>query len=668
LIKRNRKTNKPKTMMEEVKNPPESAVTPGKDHWPSRAAFYLAAVGSAVGFGNVWRFPALAFTYGGGAFFIPYVMALFLIGLPILILEISLGQYYQTSVVGVYGSLHKRMRGIGVSSVILSFVLVTYYSALLAWVVNAFFDSFGNKDPWAENAAGAGNAITYMVNEVIGGKTVEGGNATRIVGANAAYSLLVWFFVFLCLAFGMKWTGRIAYFTMGLPIILLLVFFFRAITLEGSGDGIKEYIGQWDMTVLGKGDVWSEAVSQIFFSLSVCFGVMVAYGAACPRTEPALVNSIVVGISNSLFSFISGFAVFAALGHLSFLTGTPVADLSFKSFSLVFGSWPVVLGTLPGGEHWVRLLFFNLFLLGIDSAFSLVEAPVSVIMDKAGMKTPKWMICAIICTLSYFCSLLYATDAGLSFLDAVDFYINFTLLLVGFFETFSAGWVFGIEEQIKTFGIDAVLTYMFANFISVFAASFVWFTAEENNIWGGFVTLILVYSSFFAMTVYHLSLKVKEDPSRGTLQCMLYELAFGNVFYLAKEMSRVVGVLPKAWAVLIKQFIPQVLLILFINLAVTKNEDGETKFGNYAGYAAWPYQTIGIASICVAFVVIVAGFFLSDLFYSFDETAHGTIKALKYTFTSSHDKEGTADEVISKKEDIEAGEEVPKKEDIEADS
>jgi len=646
-------------MSKEAANPPEapkSYAESGENHWPNRMAFYLAAVGSAVGFGNIWRFPALAFRHGGGAFFIPYLMALFLIGLPILILEISLGQYYQTSVVGVYGSMHKKLRGIGVSSVLLSFVLVTYYSALLAWVVNAFFDSFGSEDPWAENAAGAGNATAYMLNEVIGGKTVsKDGNPTRLVWANAAYLLLVWFFIFLCLAFGMKWTGRIAYFTMGFPIILLFVFLFRAVSLEGAGEGIKQYIGQWDMTVLEKGDVWSEAVAQIFFSLSVCFGVMIAYGAACPRTEPALLNSFVVGLSNSVFSFISGLAVFAALGHLSFLTDTPVAKLKFEGLSLVFGTWPVVLGTLPGGEHWVRLLFFNLFLLGIDSAFSLVEAPVSIIMDKAGLKMQRWMVCAIICTLSYFSSLLYVTDAGLSFLDVVDFYINFTLILLGFFETFSAGWIFGIEEQIKTFGVDAVITYMSANFLSVFAASLVWFTAEENNVWGGFVTLIVVYFFFFAMTLYHLYVKVKEDPSCGTLEYLLEQLAFGNVFYLAKEMSHVVGVLPKAWAVLIKQFIPQVLLILFINLAVTKNEVGETKFGHYGKYAAWPYQTIGIASVCFAFVIIMVGFSISDLFASFDATAHGNIKALEYTSTSdSSDEEYITCREVAKKEDVEA--------------
>jgi SNF family Na+-dependent transporter len=121
----------------------------GRDRWGGRTAFYLAAIGSAVGFGNVWRFPALAKDYGGGAFFIPYLMALFIIGLPVLILEISLGQYHQTGNVGCFGSFHPRFRGVGMCAIVCGFMLVVYYSMLLSWVTRAFFESFGSDDPWA---------------------------------------------------------------------------------------------------------------------------------------------------------------------------------------------------------------------------------------------------------------------------------------------------------------------------------------------------------------------------------------------------------------------------------------------------------------------------------------------------------------------------------------
>ena len=119
---------------------------------------------------------------------------------------------------------------------------------------------------------------------------------------------------------------------------------------------------------------------------------MTAYGSHCDSSEPVVINSFVIAISNSVFSFLSGFAVFGALGHLAYLQNSTVDDLgdTIKSFALVFGSWPVVLSRLPGGIHWVRLLFINLMLLGIDSAFALLEGVLTVCHDtKAFHDTPK---------------------------------------------------------------------------------------------------------------------------------------------------------------------------------------------------------------------------------------------------------------------------------------
>ena len=206
----------------------------------------FAAVGAAVGFGNVWRFPALAADYGGGAFFIPYLLALFLIGIPLLMLEIGLGQYYQTGDVGVFGSFHRRWKGVGLCSVACAFILVTYYSVLIAWVINAFFDSFGGRDPWADEGVTGGEAIDYFINKLIGADTLgSDGRPTRMVWANVGYSALAWFCIWACLAGGTKWTGRITYLTMGIPIVLLFVFLFTSVTLEGANDGVKEYIGRW---------------------------------------------------------------------------------------------------------------------------------------------------------------------------------------------------------------------------------------------------------------------------------------------------------------------------------------------------------------------------------------------------------------------------------------
>jgi SNF family Na+-dependent transporter len=426
--------------------------------WSSRPAFYFAAVGAAVGFGNVWRFPALSVEYGGGAFFIPYFLAFFIIGVPILVLEIGFGQFWQTGDVGVFGSFNPRLRGVGVASVACGWMLVVYYSVLIAWVINAFFDAFGDTAPWADEGVTGDIAITYFLEELIGTSTLgESQKATRMMWNNVGYSALAWGCIWGCLAFGTKATGRIAYVTMGIPILVLAAFLIKSLTLTGASDGIEIYIGEWDVSVLtNRGDVWSAATTQIFFSLGITFGIMTAFGSHCKRHEPAFINCMVIATANTMFSIISGFAVFAALGHLAFLEGVEVDDLNYGGFSLVFGTWPVVLGTLPGGIHWVRLLFFDLFLLGLDSAFALLEGVLTVTSDTEFFKdTPKWKMSGGYCLISFLLSIMYCTDAGLNWLDVIDYYINFVMTLVGFFETFGAGWIYGIENQIKSVGSKA---------------------------------------------------------------------------------------------------------------------------------------------------------------------------------------------------------------------
>ena len=127
---------------------------------------------------------------------------------------------------------------------------------------------------------------------------------------------------------------------MGFPILLLFIFLFRGVTLDGYTDGVRAYITNWDLSILSEEpNIWSEAVAQIFFSLSVTFGVMTAYGSHMKRDEPALLNSVVVALANSMFSIIAGFAVFSAIGHRAFLEDKEIGELDgLSSFGLVFGT------------------------------------------------------------------------------------------------------------------------------------------------------------------------------------------------------------------------------------------------------------------------------------------------------------------------------------------
>jgi SNF family Na+-dependent transporter len=125
------------------------------------------------------------------------------------------GQYFQTGDIGVFGGFHRRLRGVGLSSVACGFMLVVYYSMLITWVVRAFFESFGDDDPWSDPDVDGAVAVDYFINVIIGANTVtDEGRPTRLVGANVGYSFLVWLIIFLGVAFGVKWTGRLTYITM----------------------------------------------------------------------------------------------------------------------------------------------------------------------------------------------------------------------------------------------------------------------------------------------------------------------------------------------------------------------------------------------------------------------------------------------------------------------
>mmetsp|Transcript_6076 Transcript_6076/g.7719 ORF Transcript_6076/g.7719 Transcript_6076/m.7719 type:complete len:626 (+) Transcript_6076:127-2004(+) len=582
-----------------------------RESWSSRPAFLLAAIGAAVGFGNIWRFPALAYKYGGGAFFIPYILSLLLVGFPLLLLEIALGQHWQTGDVGVFGSINKRLRGVGLSAVLCGFIVTGYYVPLLSWVARAFCESFGKmSDGWVD--VSGSDASDYFFNDIIGMDTLgDNLHPTRLVWTNTAYLIISWLCIGGCVAFGIKWTGRIAYFTMGFPILLLFLFFGRAVTLEGAGEGIQAYIGEWDMSVLHKQpDVWSTAVSQIFFSLGTTFGVMTAFGSHCPENSPATENAAIITFSNSIFSFIAGFAVFGSLGYLKNYEGADdINDVVTSGPALMFGAYPAVLSTLPGGLYWVRLLFFNLFLLGIDSAFALTEAVLTVMKDSIAGNTisDKLVVGA---TISFGClmGVMYTTDAGLIFLDVVDFYVNFIMILIGFCKAFSAGWVYKLNDQKLKFGEHIVNTFILTTFGSVTVACICWFGFKSNTTILGFIVLFLLYG------IGMISIIKKMQENDWNVKEELYSLFMDNVLELTHELETTVGKIPTVWPFLLKHFIPQVLLVLFINLVFSETAEGETEFGHYGGYLTWPFQIVGIFVVLLVSIVFLIGSLKPDTY------------------------------------------------------
>ena len=301
---------------------------------------------------------------------------------------------------------------------------------------------------------------------------------------------------------------------------------------------------------------------------------MTAFGSHCDKNAPAVENAFIIAISNSVFSVLSGVCLFGVLGYMT----SQEADFRvYAGPSLLFGVYPAALSTIPGGLHWVRFLFLNLILLGLDSAFALVEAVASLVTDSPyGHMVSKRQLIAVICGIGFFGGLLYTTDAGLLFLDTIDFYVNFAVLFLGFWKALSAGWMYGIKQQVANLGDrwNIVYAYFATTFGSFVFASMVWFGVKGETFWLGLVSLVLIYGSGVAYCLHNLQNMVNEDNS-VSMRFLRNELLMGNILELRDELEKSVGYMPWIWALLMKHAVPQILLVLFFNLFFAKTDYGK---------------------------------------------------------------------------------------------
>lgn len=218
-----------------------------RQRWASRTIFILAALGSAVGLGNLWRFPYLAGRYGGGAFLVPYLIALGVIGIPLLILELAIGQRMQQGTIDAYRSLHPRFGGLGVLAFCSSFIIVSYYAVVMAWSLLYLLASFGVK--WSADAQGYFYQTVLQASDGVG----NWGGINWPIFVSLA---LVWVIVYFCIWQGTESVGKIVTYSVPLPVILLGVLLIRAVTLPGFLQGWQVYL-QPIWSVLLTPDVWT---------------------------------------------------------------------------------------------------------------------------------------------------------------------------------------------------------------------------------------------------------------------------------------------------------------------------------------------------------------------------------------------------------------------------
>jgi len=425
-----------------------------RENWGTRGGFVLAAVGSAVGLGNLWGFPYKLYSYGGGAFLIPYIIALFLVGIPMMVLEFSLGHYTQRAAPEAFKRGGRRFEIVGWWGIILGFVIITYYPVILAYCFSFLWFSIhgiftGGQLPWAGTGVeGVEKAKDFFFNQYLG---YQPGEALGAIRWNIVLPLIItWVAMYFCIFRGVRLVGRIVWLTVPLPWLMLLILAVRGLTLEGSMKGLAYYLDPvW--SELAKPTTWRFAFGQVFFSLSLAFGVMVTYASFLHRQSDLNNNAAIIGIADFATSFVAGLAIFATLGGMAYATEAagnpvPVERVVDAGPGLAFVAFPYALAQLPYSAWFSFVFFFALVTLGIDSAFSITESILASIVDKTG-----WRRCVVLPVMSIIglaLGLVYVTRGGLNWLGTVDSFINGTwgIAFLGLLECLVLGWLWRIEK------------------------------------------------------------------------------------------------------------------------------------------------------------------------------------------------------------------------------
>lgn len=387
-----------------------------REEWTGQLGFVLAAIGSAVGLGNIWRFPGVAYENGGGAFMIPYLVAILTAGIPILFLDYAIGHRFRGSAPLSFRRLTGKRSGeaLGWFQVAVSFVISIYYTAVIAWALSYFVFSFTLA--WGEDPAG------FFVGDYlqVGDPTLAGGFVPGVL----IPMLVVWALVLIVLAGGIaKGVQRVNVIAMPLLVVGFVILVVRALFLDGALDGLNAlFTPHW--AALADPAVWIAAYSQVFFSLSIAFGIMITYASYRKKRSNLTSPGLVVAFANSSFELLAGIGVFAALGFLAHSQGTTVSEIEGLTGPILsFVTFPLIITHMPGGAFFGVLFFGSLVIAGFTSQVSILQVVSSAFQDKFGW-TPRQAVVRIGIPMAVLSMLLFSTTSGLNALDVVDNWAN----------------------------------------------------------------------------------------------------------------------------------------------------------------------------------------------------------------------------------------------------
>ncbi|XP_060939623.1 sodium- and chloride-dependent GABA transporter 2-like [Limanda limanda] len=455
-----------------IPNPPTSECIE-RGQWANKREFFLAVVGQIVGLGNVWRFPYLCFKNGGGVFLIPYVLFLVTCGIPIFFLEVSVGQLTGQGYITCWRKICPILEGVGYGGLVIMLYTSMYYIVILAWGFFYLFSSFNSELPWVScnNTWNTGECVDFLVNH--SSNNPKSPNATspveefwqrRVLGLSggieemgsirwdlAGCLLLSWIICYFCVWKGVKSSGKVVYFTVTFPYLMMIVLLIRGLTLPGAIDGIRFYLSP-DPTQLANPQVWMDAASQVFFSYAVCSGCLTSLGSYNKFNNNCYKDAFALCLLNSTTSFVAGFAIFSILGFMSYELGVDIATVAESGPGLAFIAYPRAVAMMPLPQLWAACFFLMIVFLGVDSQFVYLECMVTSISDMhpsfflTGHR--RKLLLLVICGVCLLIGLCMVTEGGIYVFQLFDYYAcsGIPLLLIGSLETIFIGWVYGADR------------------------------------------------------------------------------------------------------------------------------------------------------------------------------------------------------------------------------
>ncbi|KAM7382349.1 hypothetical protein PAMP_002082 [Pampus punctatissimus] len=483
-----------------------------RPNWENSMQFLLACVSYAVGLGNVWRFPYLCQMHGGGGFLIPYLLMLFLEGVPLFCMELAIGQKMRLGSIGAWTAISPYLGGVGLASVVTSLYLCLYYNVINAWSFWYLFNSFQSVLPWSEcpinsNQTGfieecekATPTQYFFYRETLNiSSSIEenGGIQTNQV----LCLVLAWVMSYLFVVRGVKSTGKVVYFTATFPYVVLIIYLIRGVTLHGAINGIK-YMFTPKMEELGNPTTWINAATQIFFSLGLGFGSLIAFASYNQYNNNFEHQAIIVSLINSGTSIFASIVTFAIYGfkatvnyedclertRLLLLNTFSLAedsisldnvfewieklnttypqqfaelankletcdlevelDTAVEGTGLAFIVYSEAIKNMPLSQLWSVLYFFMLLMLGMGSMLGNITAIITPLQDfKIFSRMSTEVFNGIVCLFCLLFALGFTTKSGNYWFTIFnDYGATFSLLFIAFIEVITVSYIYGIKR------------------------------------------------------------------------------------------------------------------------------------------------------------------------------------------------------------------------------